>query len=88
MVPESEQQQYIKYPFCTTGHILPKAGHTGCPKCYVRLRLDDRLECIFVDKSTFRLPIHGTVCPSCGLVQSEKNDRCWYCGMELCCTVQ
>jgi len=46
------------------------------------------MECVFVDKSTFRLPIHGTMCPICRLVQGERNDRCWYCGVELCGTVQ
>ena len=86
MIPVSKK--HIKCPFCETGHILPKAGSTGCPKCYVRVHLDVRLGCIFVDKSTFRLPIYGTVCPICGLVQVEGNERCWYCGVGLCITVQ
>jgi hypothetical protein len=46
----SDQQQSTKCPFCETGHILPKAGSTGCPKCYVKVWLDDRMECIFADK--------------------------------------
>ena len=32
--------------------------------------------------------IKGTICGSCGLVQHERNDRCWYCGVGLCGTVQ
>ena len=87
-MPASDQQQHIKCPFCEIGHILPKAGSTGCVKCYVKVWLDDRMECIFVDMSTFRFPIHVTVCGCCGLVQGERNDKCWYCGMGLFCTVQ
>jgi hypothetical protein len=88
MTSTSDQQPYIKCPFCESGHILLKAGSTGCPKCYVKVWLDDRMEYIFVDKSTFRLPIHGTICGSCGLVQRERNDKCWYCGMGLSPTMQ
>ena len=89
MIPASDKRrQSIVCPFCVTGYILPRTGSTGCPKCYVKVWLDERLEFIFVDKSTFRLPISGTVCGSCGLVQSEENDRCRYCGMPMCRTAQ
>ena len=80
---QQSNQQRIKCPFCETGYILPKVGSTGCPKCYVRVWMDDRMECVFVNKSTFRLPIQGTVCGSCGLVQGEHNQECGYCGTIL-----
>ena len=87
-MPASEQQQHIKCPFCETGHIVPKAGSTGCPKCYVRVWLDDRLECIFVDTKDFRLPVLGNVCSRCGLFQDYGANRCLYCGKELSSTIQ
>ena len=62
MIPVSKQS--IKCSFCETGQILPKAGSTGCPKCCVKAWLDDRMGCVFVGKSTFKLPIHGTLCDS------------------------
>lgn len=79
--------EYIECPFCQ-GLLEPKTGKQKCPECGVHLEIDDRLESIFADTNDLRLPIHGTVCGSCGLVQGERNDRCWYCGMGLCGTVQ
>ena len=84
MMPVSD---YIECPFCQ-GLLEPKPGKQKCPECHARFEINDRLESMFADTNDLRLPIHGTVCPSCGLVQSEGNDRCWYCGMGLCGTVQ
>jgi len=86
-MPVSEQPDYIECPFCQ-GLLEPKAGKQKCPECGTNLEIDDRLESIFADTSDLRLPIHGTVCPDCGLVQGEENDICWYCGAGLCHTVQ
>ena len=38
-----------------------------CPECHAKFEYDDRMECIFVDTDDLRLPVHGTVCPQCGL---------------------
>lgn len=87
MTFESKQAQYIECPFCS-GLVEPKIGKMKCSECHARFEYYDRLECIFVDKSTFRLPIHGTVCGSCGLVRSEENKKCAYCGNDLSCAIQ
>jgi hypothetical protein len=59
-----------------------------CPECYAKFEFDDRMECIFVDTNDLRLPVHGTVCPQCGLVQGMDVQRCLYCGQGLSGTVQ
>jgi hypothetical protein len=38
---------------------------------------------IFVDPDKLRLPINGTVCSACGLVQGERRGRCAYCGRKF-----
>jgi len=73
---------YIECPFYQ-GLLESKTGKQKCPECDAPLEIDDRLECIFADTSNLRLPIHGTVCPVCGLVQGEGNDSCWYCGVGI-----
>jgi len=87
---QHSNRQHIKCPFCAAGHILPKAGSTGCPMCFAKVWLDDRLECIFVDKRPLRLPLHGTVCPIFGLVQSEEYDkmRVFWCGVVRCSSMR
>lgn len=51
-----------------------------CPECHAKFEYDDRNESVFADTSDLRLPVHGTVCPQCGLVQGEDCQRCLYCG--------
>jgi hypothetical protein len=73
-------------PFCS--YVLElRPGKMKCPECQARFEYDDRMECVFVDTSDLRLPVHGTVCPQCGVVQGEGK-RCLYCGKEMCCDVQ
>ena len=59
-----------------------------CPECHAKFRYDDRVESVFVDTDDLRLPVQGTVCPQCGLVQGEKVQRCLYCGLGMRGAVQ
>jgi hypothetical protein len=76
-----------RYPFCS-GSLEPKSGNMKCAECHANFEYDDWMECVFVDTSDLRLPVHGTVCPQCGLVQGEDGKGCLYCGKEMCCDVQ
>ena len=68
--------------------LEPKVGKMKCPECHAKFRYDDRMESVFVDTSDLRLPVYGTVCPQCGLVQDENVHRCLYCGQGMIGTVQ
>ena len=74
--------RHIECPFCS-GVLEPKIGKMKCPECHAKFEYDDRIECVFVDTSDLRLPVHGTVCSMCGLVQGEENQRCVYCDNDL-----
>ena len=87
MTSRSKSKRYIEYPFCS-GVLEPKIGKMKCPECHAKFQYDDRRECIFVDTDDLRLPVHGTVCPQCGLLQGEEVQRCLFCGKGLCGTVQ
>ena len=78
----------IRCPFCTDGHIKAEPGKATCFDCDAKFEIDDRAECIFVDLDNPRLPISGNICGECGLVQSDKNETCVYCGVELPITIQ
>jgi hypothetical protein len=73
---------YIECPFCQ-GLLEPKSGKQKCPECGANLEIDDRLECIFADTNDLRLPVNGTVCTKCGLVQGEQVGKCGYCSTTL-----
>ncbi|MBW2611198.1 MAG: hypothetical protein JRD49_05920 [Deltaproteobacteria bacterium] len=81
------EKRFIECPFCS-GLVEPRRGRMKCPECHAVFTYDDRLESIIVDPHDLRLPIHGTVCTRCGLVQSEKVRRCGHCGGELVSTKQ
>ena len=76
------QKEFIECPFCS-GLVEPRSGRQKCPECHVEFLYDEGLQSIFVDTKDMRLPIHGTVCTRCGMVQSEKIKRCGYCEVEL-----
>ena len=69
----------LKCPFCLHLIPTPKPGPTTCPACSAEFEIDDRLECVFVDPAKLRLPVNGTVCLVCGLVQDDQVERCVYC---------
>jgi hypothetical protein len=87
MPPEKKQPKYIECPFCS-GLVEPKIGKMKCPECKAQFRYNEKAECIFADLDDLRLPVSGTVCSRCGLLQSEENRKCDYCGTRLCRTVQ
>lgn len=76
------QKHFIECPFCS-GLVEPKPGRLKCPECHTEMVYDEKLLNIFVDTKDMRLPIHGTVCMHCGMVQSEKVRRCGHCGGEI-----
>jgi len=78
----------MKCPFCLNHIVEAKPGKTTCPECSAEFEVDDRLECIFADTSKLRLPVNGTVCGLCGLVQGNERGNCLYCGAELNTEVQ
>jgi len=70
----------IRCPFCTEGYIKAESGENVCRACDAKFRIDDRVQYIFVDLNNPRIPIKGTYCRNCGLVQSHYRKRCRYCG--------
>ena len=87
MIPRTKSKRYIECPFCS-GVLEPKIGTMKCPECHAKFQYDDRMESVFVDTKDLRLPVHGTVCTQCGLVQGEDCQRCVYCGFGLNDTIQ
>ncbi len=78
----------IKCPFCLKHRLECTPGKTTCPACLAKFEIDDRGECIFADTSNPRMPINGTICMDCGLVQSADNEICVNCGKTLSATTQ
>ena len=76
----------VECPFYS-GALEPKTGKMKCPECHTKFHYDDRMESVFVDTSDLRLPVHGTVCSQCGLVQGMDVQRCLYCGQRVFGTV-
>ena len=73
----------LKCPFCGHHPLDMKPGETVCQVCSTKFKIDDRSECIFVDVNNPKLPIYGTVCNVCGLVQAEASKTCAHCGEKL-----
>ena len=63
-------------PFCLNPIADSKPGRKICLSCHAEFEVDDRGECVFVNPDKLRMPINGTVCRSCGLVQGEGRDSC------------
>ena len=76
-------EDHIICPFCGQPGIEAKPGRTFCQECNYHFYIDDRVECVFADPKDLRLPLTGTVCPICGLIQGEDSDHCVYCNTEL-----
>ena len=74
---------HILCPFCGHPGIDAKPGKAFCHECHASFYIDDRVECIFADPKDLRLPLAGTVCPMCGLIQGEDSDHCVYCNTRL-----
>jgi len=87
-IDSSQQLDFLKCPFCLNHNVEAKPGKATCPECSPEFEVDDRLEGIFVDTKKIRLPVNGSVCGVCGLVQGFENINCVYCGAELSITLQ
>ena len=83
----AKQRNRIFCFFCS-GRVEAKAGTMECPNCNARFRYDERLKSVFADTHDLRLPLFGTVCPCCGLLQSKSNARCAYCSNTLSSALQ
>lgn len=62
---------------------MAEPGKIRCPECGASFEIDDRAECLFAEPQSLRLPINGTVCRSCGLIQAGNNQTCLFCGGEI-----
>ena len=78
----------LKCPFCLNPVVDSNLGEKICLKCLTEFEVDDRGECVFVNPDKLILPVNGTVCRACGLVQGEGRGRCEYCGAELYVNMQ
>jgi hypothetical protein len=85
---DSHQLDCLKCPFCLNHIEDAKPGKKTCPECSAEFEIDDRLECIFVNTKKVRLPLNGTVCGVCGLVQVDERATCLFCGNNLTLTMQ
>jgi hypothetical protein len=70
-------------PFCRVGEVPEEPGRHTCPKCGGAFRLDERVECAFVDLDDPVMPLKGTYCKVCGLIQSPYRKRCNLCQVQL-----
>ena len=73
----------LSCPFCGHPGIEAKPGKASCNECHATFYIDDRVECLFADPKDLRLPLKGTVCPICGLIQGEDSEHCVYCDTKL-----
>jgi hypothetical protein len=64
-------------------NIEARPGKAHCPKCHTNFFIDDRVECVFGETADLKLPLAGTICPVCGLIQGEESDQCIYCNAKL-----
>jgi len=84
---KSENQEYLKCPFCEKRCIEAELGRHKCSECGSEFEIDDRLECVFVNTEKLRLPAKGIVCPL-GLIQNDDVKTCPYCGTWINSNVQ
>ena len=73
----------MKCPFCLNPIADPNPGKRICQKCQAEFEIDDRGECVFANPDNLKMPVNGTVCMVCGLVQDTDRDSCGYCGAAL-----
>ncbi len=77
------QSDSLPCPFCGSEHIPAVSGKTICQHCGASFEIDDRAECVFVDPLTPTLPMEGTFCPACGLIQDDETENCVLCKARL-----
>jgi hypothetical protein len=74
-----------KCPFCASNNVRNESGALKCSDCLAEYEIDDRSECIFANTDDLRLPLKGTVCSNCGLLQGMDTDKCRLCGTPISC---
>lgn len=85
MVSDNIETQFIECPFCQ-GLVEPVPGRQKCLECKAQFRIDTKLNAIFADIKELKLPVQGTLCPHCGLIQDEMARNCAYCKQKLSST--
>ena len=88
MLKTKMESPTIKCPFCRVFDVADEPGKAYCPECKAGFVIDDRVECIFVDLDTPRLPLKGTFCKQCGLIQGGYMRNCPFCGGSMDSQVQ
>ena len=73
----------MKCPFCRKTTIPDEPGPVLCPVCMASFHIDERGEYIFVNLDNPRIPLKGTYCPKCGLIQGHENESCYLCAEPL-----
>jgi hypothetical protein len=72
-------------PFCASGNLRNESGKMTCLDCLAEYEIDERSECIFANTEDLHLPLRGTVCPHCGLLQGVDTAKCRLCGTSISC---
>jgi hypothetical protein len=80
---EEGDSDSVKCPFCGYERIPSVSGKTICQKCGASFEIDGRGERVFVDPLNGRLPLEGTFCPVCGLIQGGEAENCLLCKAKL-----
>ena len=75
-------------PFCASDNIHKDSGKMKCLDCLAEYEIDDVSECIFANTDDLRLPLRGTVCPHCGLLQCVDTNKFRLCGTPISCDSQ
>ena len=73
----------IKCPFCRLVDVRLRPGKAHCPKCEAGFEIDAGMEYAFVDLENPRMPLKGTFCQQCGLIQSGFRTHCPGCEAAL-----
>lgn len=77
--------RHSECPFCASENIRSDSGRMKCFDCLAEYEIDEGSECIFANTEDLPLPLKGTVCPYCGLLQGINTDKCRLCGTPINC---
>ena len=73
----------VKCPFCRRGEVPEDPGKHVCPECGGAFELDEQVVYTFVDLDKPMMPLKGTYCTTCGLIQSPHRKSCYLCETPL-----
>jgi hypothetical protein len=77
MIKDPQSDSFL-CPFCCSEEISAIPGKVVCQRCGTSFEIDDCGECVFVDPLIPKLPMRGTFCPVCGLIQDEETESCFF----------